>query len=720
MKKALLFLFIVCGIQNSYSQSSSPYCYNSTPFCSNTSNTFPSVTGGIMAEIGPYYGCLASQPNPSWFYFKVDMPGDIILNITQTSTSSTGTDVDFICWGPFTSSSAPCFGQLADSTIKDCSYSTAFNETANINSTLAGEYYILMVTNFSNVPGTVTFAFDSTSTGTVSCSETCTTVPYYNMPVCVNGTLELTATSHFGVGSYNWTGPNSFSSSLQNPTISAVTVLDEGWYTVNYTRDSTCNVTDSVWVNIDTCGTLTGNVFADMNSNCLIDTIENPVPMAQLKLSSGGTFVDYAWTDPYGYYYFDVLPGTYTIEMMPTAALPITCSSSMAHLTTVSAATISTENFAVDCNAFDLASTWIGVSGLAFFPGVTHYLYPVTGSIGPDCSGLPLPGEIVMVLDPLISFVAPMGTAPAPTVIPAATGDTLRWIVADVSTVPYWGYSDYGITYTTSTSATIGDTVDIEVTILPISGDVDPSNNTFVGHFVVGNSYDPNNKEVSPKGTGTSGFIPANTPKLDYTVNFQNTGTAPAINIYILDTLDVDVDITTLEIVSSSHPMTVLLLPGNVLKFNFSNIFLADSLSNEPASHGFVKYSIAPVSGLNPGDQITNTAYIYFDFNPPIVTNTAINTIEFLTGIAENNDYQLGVFPNPTTNSVNIVFEDKQSTELSFNIMNVSEQVVYSEGSTNFNGKYSKVINMNTLPQGIYLLEIITDKEIAHKKIIKN
>jgi hypothetical protein len=279
---------------------------------------------------------------------------------------------------------------------------------------------------------------------------------------------------------------------------------------------------------------------------------------------------------------------------------------------------------------------------------------------------------------------------------------------------------DYAINYSTSSSATIGDTVDITLIALPITGDANPTNNTFYGHFVVGNSYDPNNKTVTPEGVGANGFIPATTPKLDYTVNFQNTGTAPAINIYILDTLDTDVDITTLEIISSSHPMTVLLLPGNVLKFNFSNIFLADSLSNEAESHGYVRYTISPVSGLNPGDQITNTAYIYFDFNSPIVTNTTLNTIEFLTGVAENNDYQLGVFPNPTNSLVNIVFEDKLSSELNLRIMNVAGQLVYSEEAINFNGKYSKIVNLNTLQQGIYLLEIRTDKQIVHKKIIKN
>lgn len=719
MKKALLLLLIVCGISTSYAQISSNTCITATPICDGSANTYPSSYGSTVAEAGPNYGCLGSQPNPAWFYFKIDSSGSIVINITQMATAGGGVDVDFICWGPFTSPTAPCSGGLSGTAV-DCSFSTSFTEQVNVLGN-AGEYYMLMITNYSNVPANVTFAFDAASTGVVSCNETCVTNAYHNSPLCVNGTLSLLATNHLGVGSYSWTGPSGFSSSLENPTISTVTGVNEGWYTVNYTRDSTCNETDSIYVVVDTCGTLTGNVFADVNVNCAQDSSENTIPLAQLKLSTGSTFVGFAWTDPFGYYYFGVLPGTYTIEVVSTPSLPITCPTSLPHLTTVSASTITTENFAVDCSTFDLAANWIGVSGLAFFPGLTHYLYPSVASVGPDCSSAPMSGEIILILDPLITYTSPYSGSIAPTsVITAATGDTLKWTVANVLSFPYYGLTNYAINYTTATSATIGDTVDITLIILPISGDADSSNNTYVGHFVVGNSYDPNNKTVSPAGAGSNGFIPANTSKLDYTVNFQNTGTAPAINIYILDTLDTDVDVSTLEIISSSHPMTASLLPGNVVKFNFSNIFLEDSLSNEAESHGYVRYTIAPVSGLNPGDQITNTAYIYFDFNSPIVTNTTLNTIEFLTGIAEMSDYQLGVFPNPTNNLVNIVFEDKLSTELSLRIMNVAGQVVYVEETTNFNGKYSKMINLNTMPQGIYLLEIRTDKQVIHKKIIKN
>ncbi|MBC7861948.1 MAG: T9SS type A sorting domain-containing protein [Bacteroidia bacterium] len=720
MKKSLLLLlFFVYQISNMSAQVSSPTCITATPFSALATNIFPSVVNGPPAEVGPNYGCLMTQPNQTWFYFKMDSAGSVIIDISQTTVSGTGVDVDFICWGPFTSSSAPCTAQLDTAHIIDCSYSTNYLETVNVPAALAGEYYFLLITNFANQPANVTFSVNNASTGVISVSETCITHPNYNSPVCINGTLQLLATHHFGLGTYSWTGPNSFASALQDPVIPSVSLSHNGYYYINYVRDSTCNNTDSVWVNIDTCGTLTGTVFADGNSNCSIDTLEGKMGNVQLKLTQGGNFIGYAWTDIFGYYYFNVLPGNYTLEVVPSPAHPITCPASMAHAVNVSGMTITTENFAVDCNAIDFAAVGILVNGTPFFPGQTHAMYPLTISNGPNCNAAPVPGQVVVILDPLVSYTSPLGTPPD-VIVPAATGDTLKWNVADISLIPFFGYTDYPFMFTTSTAATIGDTVHITLMALPLTGDADPANNIYTADFVVGNSYDPNIKEVVPAGIGASGFIPANTPELEYTIHFQNTGTAAAHNIYILDTLDADVDINTLKIITSSHLQTTTLLPGNVLKFNFSNIMLPDSTSNEAGSHGFVKYTIAPMANLNPGDEITNTAYIYFDFNAPIVTNTALNTIEFLTGMTVNNNYQLGVFPNPTSNSVDVVFEDKQSQKLSVKLLTVSGQLVYEENLATFNGKYTKKIDLSAFAKGVYMLQISTDKQVVHKKIIKN
>ncbi|MBK6836829.1 MAG: hypothetical protein IPG89_22240 [Bacteroidetes bacterium] len=99
------------------------------------------------------------------------------------------------------------------------------------------------------------------------------------------------------------------------------------------------------------------------------------------------------------------------------------------------------------------------------------------------------------------------------------------------------------------------------------------------------------------------------------------------------DTLSPNVDINTFEMLAQVTIYNIDILPGNVLRWKFNNIMLPDSNSNEPASHGYIQYRIKRTNNNTPGTQIKNTAYIYFDFNEPVITNTTINTIETITGI---------------------------------------------------------------------------------------
>jgi uncharacterized repeat protein (TIGR01451 family) len=167
----------------------------------------------------------------------------------------------------------------------------------------------------------------------------------------------------------------------------------------------------------------------------------------------------------------------------------------------------------------------------------------------------------------------------------------------------------------------------------PSSTDLNYANNTYCYSRIVTGSFDPNDKTVSPVGVGATGDIAASVTDLTYLIRFQNTGNGPAVNIVVKDTLSSNVNVNTFEMLGSSHNYNIEILPGNILKWKFNNIMLPDSNSNEPASHGYIQYRIKRNNNNTPGTQIKNTAYIYFDFNEPVVTNTAINTIETITGI---------------------------------------------------------------------------------------
>lgn len=72
-----------------------------------------------------------------------------------------------------------------------------------------------------------------------------------NTPVNVGGTINLTASSVTGATGYSWTGPNGFSSSLQNPTISSATSSNSGTYTVTVTVAGGCTSSASTNVAVN-------------------------------------------------------------------------------------------------------------------------------------------------------------------------------------------------------------------------------------------------------------------------------------------------------------------------------------------------------------------------------------------------------------------------------------------------------------------------------------
>jgi uncharacterized repeat protein (TIGR01451 family) len=204
-----------------------------------------------------------------------------------------------------------------------------------------------------------------------------------------------------------------------------------------------------------------------------------------------------------------------------------------------------------------------------------------------------------------------------------------------------------------STSSTIGDTVHLSYSILPLAGDSNPSDNVSADSLAVVSSFDPNDISVTPAGSISPMQVVAGT-WLTYTIRFQNTGTANADIVKVLDSISTNLDLGSLQVLAASHTFHTILNGDRVLKFEFSNIQLPPTSSNEPGSHGFVTYRIKAKNNLMLGDQIVNQAGIYFDYNPPVITNQAITTVASAAGLPEF-DATFSISPNPAKDEIRII-----------------------------------------------------------------
>jgi uncharacterized repeat protein (TIGR01451 family) len=182
-----------------------------------------------------------------------------------------------------------------------------------------------------------------------------------------------------------------------------------------------------------------------------------------------------------------------------------------------------------------------------------------------------------------------------------------------------------------------------------------------------------------------------------YTIHFQNTGNAPAFNIRLRDTLDTQLDLNTFEVLGYSHPANVT-VSGNILTVRFNNIMLPDSTTDYEGSMGYFQYRIKPLPNLPNGSQISNTAYIYFDYNTPIITNTTENNFDITVPVKslDTTENSFSLFPNPSSG----VFTFKDTKNLN------SVEVYSVLGAKILSQTNQKTINLNGFSKGVYFARV--------------
>lgn len=226
------------------------------------------------------------------------------------------------------------------------------------------------------------------------------------------------------------------------------------------------------------------------------------------------------------------------------------------------------------------------------------------------------------------------------------------------------------------------------------------SDGTFEGSTtdLVRCSYDPNDKKVEPTGDyrGDHSLI---ADPLKYTIRFQNEGTYKAFDITIMDTLPPNLDPSTFELLGSSHDVETTITDEGVITFFFPNIDLPTKSDDDLGSQGFVAFTIKPDSAIAGLETILNTAHIYFDFNPPIVTNMSRWNVVENFDIVSTKDIQsnIAVHPNPTDGTLYLTMDAEGDYLL-----------VDALGSSVAYGKLQAGNNSIELdvPSGVYYLQV--------------
>lgn len=267
----------------------------------------------------------------------------------------------------------------------------------------------------------------------------------------------------------------------------------------------------------------------------------------------------------------------------------------------------------------------------AFRAGYDNTLYVNVENVGT----LPAEGQLKLRLDPLLTLLY---ATPPPN---AQSGDTL-----------IWDYTGLGLLREQTVRLDVNTAVVPPGTPVSVwaaalnATDADLGNNTALIEEEVVSSFDPNDKKVS------AAQIPLNMvqdEELVYTIRFQNLGNIETDFITVRDTLSTALDASSVRVLMASHPHELRIEGGRILVFRFNPIRLAPAQLDSLRSQGFVQFSVRIKPGLKVGDEIANTAHIYFDYNPAIVTNTAVSAITVVSTFEPLRlAAPLRIFPNPS------------------------------------------------------------------------
>lgn len=279
--KFLLVLYISFSGLKSFAQSN---CTSSLPFCATTSYSFPAGVNNGSAAAGPNYGCIGTQPNPAWYYVQIAQTGPITL----LCTGSAGGDVDVICWGPFPTATGNCGNLTAGNTIS-CDYGTSATGTITIANAQAGQFYQILITNFSNQVQNINFGQSNSSAagaGSTNCNFTSSAS---SQSICPTKTATLVATTSLFSPTYVWTpGGQTTSSITVSPAATTV-------YSVSITgqTNGTGTGTQTTVVNTSTVTILpTPTVMVSSNSDVC--------PNSPIFLNATSGYTNYVWTTPVG------------------------------------------------------------------------------------------------------------------------------------------------------------------------------------------------------------------------------------------------------------------------------------------------------------------------------------------------------------------------------------------------------------------------------------
>lgn len=449
--------------------------------------------------------------------------------------------------------------------------------------------------------------------------------------------------------------------------------------------------------------TISGTVYDDHAGDCINNGLDQGLTGVWVGCFPGG---GYQWTNVGGYYNFVLAPGTYYLAQTPPLYHTVICPATPGNITLTAGQSSPNNNFFNQPDSItDLAINCIPYQQPK--AGFVHHIKLFVKNLGTFTTS----PDVVYMHSLAVTL---QSSSPAPDVYDPATG-RMEWNSLAMNAN---ATNQIDLFFNIPSALATGYTLNNSDTVYPITGDTSIYNNYEDCIESVVRAYDPNYIDVMPKGLGTPGFIATKDSLLRYVIHFQNTGNAAATYVTLKTPIDSNLDISTFNFIGASHNVTSISADNSrILTIRFDNINLPDSGADRLGSQGFAAFTFKQKKGLVAGNTMSEQANIYFDFNTPVPTNTALNTIAYPASVREIKSGSLALYPNPTPGNVTLDLSSADESRVQVRVYDMMGRVTMEIPYGTLPASKKLTLQTSGLATGVYSIEVTGNASYVQKLV---
>lgn len=460
-------------------------------------------------------------------------------------------------------------------------------------------------------------------------------------------------------------------------------------------------------------GHISGRIYWDYNQNCTHDSLEVPLPMRIVRISPGPRAVI---TDSRGFYNIQLPAGNYRIAVQnPRNWQASQCSMNQRDVSLSEGQVVDNLDFPqfINPSVEDVEIRLSSNAGNVARRGVSEVYgihYRNNGARNAPT------GKIRITLPEMVNN---FHSIPEPD---TKIENILEWNFVNLQP----GESGLirlinDIPQSTGT----GDRLTLKAQVIGPVSDQNPLDNDDSLSLTVIDGTTLQGKFISPEPEpgDTISWINTESKIIDYTIRFENRGNDTIRSILVLDTIDLNLDITYVQVFNASHSSRLNIInlpPGEakgVLAWHFDGIRLPPSFGRNdcPDCRGHVGFRLALEQNIAPNTLVPNRAAIVFDDGNPQLTNTVYAAVPKGSGLYSfSKNGLLQVYPNPSSGIFNIAAAENNAGTV--NVFGMNGQHLFSQEFSSF----SPIIDLSAYPAGLYVLQLINGSTMFTTKILKS